>query len=75
MPIEPNAPLPFPLTRSDLIHQYGFQETEGGFLEPPDHLLQQQPQQMQQLPEMPGQNQESRLKSGLGGAQSGGVVG
>jgi len=72
MPIEPNAPLPYPLTRADLIYQFGFRETEGGFLEPPEHMLDQDPQQTQQLPGTPGYNQGSGLKSGLGGA---GVVG
>jgi hypothetical protein len=39
MPIEANAPLPYPLTRADLIHQHGFVETAGGFLEPSGRLL------------------------------------
>lgn len=75
MPIEPNAPLPYPLTRADLIHQYGFLETESGFLEPPEHLLQQQPPDPQQAAGMPRNNPGSGLKSGLGGGQGAGVVG
>lgn len=43
IPIEANAPLPYPLTRADLIHKYGFVENEAGFLEPSDLLLKQQP--------------------------------
>jgi len=74
MPIEPNAPLPYPLTRSDLIHQYGLLETEGGFLKPPKHMLQQS-RQIQQSSGTPGYNQGGGLKSGLGGVQGGGVVG
>jgi len=43
IPIEANAPLPYPLTRADLIHKYGFVENEAGFLEPSALLLKQQP--------------------------------
>ena len=38
IPIEANAPLPYPLTRADLINKYGFVENEAGFLEPSELL-------------------------------------
>ena len=39
IPIEANAPLPYPLTRADLINKYGFIEDESGFLMPSELLL------------------------------------